>query len=424
MIKTIKVTDVARAAASLAPRRSYKSKKIIQDIIKSIQSDGDAAVRRYEKKFGNAAPRSLKVSKEEIARALSHVTVDQVKAVRLAKTRLEKTESAIMSLLKDRRVSFGKTKVAKRFVPLQSVGCYVPGGLARYPSSVVMSVVPARIAGVRRIAVVSPPGPDGKIDPLTVTTARICGATEIYKTGGAQAIAALSIGTKSIPRVDKIVGPGGQFVTHAKYVASRHTPIDMLAGPTELGILADDSADPTYVALDLISQSEHSRDTRCYLVTDSPNLAESVTEELRRLASHIQRRKIVCSSLQNNGFVAVCKSPSQATKLVDLLAPEHLQIMTKNPQRTASLIHSPGLVLLGDQSPSAASDYLLGSNHILPTECLGRTRGSLSVLDFVKLHTEVTASKAALAEISEEMRILTGAEGLSNHYEAVRGRLQ
>ena len=418
------MTDVARAAAELSPRKTFKGKKIVEKILKDVHTDGDAAVRRYEKKFGSIAPRSLKISNEEIAKALSKVSANQTRAVKLAKIRLEKTESSIMSLLKDRTVSFGGTKVTKKFVPLQSVGCYVPGGLARYPSSVVMSVVPARVAGVKRIVVVSPTDPDGKIDPLTVAAARICGATEIYKTGGAQAIAALSIGTKSIPKVDKIVGPGGQFVTHAKYVASRYTPIDMLAGPTELGILADDSADPAYVALDLISQSEHSRDTRCYLVTHSVKLAESVIAEILRLASSIQRRKIVSASLQKNGFVAVCQSPSQAAKLADLLAPEHLQIMTRNPQRTASMIHSPGLVLLGGQSPSAASDYLLGSNHILPTEYLGRTRGSLSVFDFIKIHTEVTASRVALAEISEEMQILTDAEGLPNHYEAVRGRLQ
>lgn len=429
MIRTIQVTNVARAAARLSPDTPQKDRPLVEAILRDVQKNGDAAVRKYEKRFGGTASSSspaapLRVSKDEIDDALGTVSAEEIRAVRLAKARLEKTESAVRSVLKDRSIVLDGARISKKFLPIQSVGCYVPGGLARYPSSVVMSVTPARVAGVKRIAVVSPPSPDGKIDPLTAAAASICGATEVYRAGGAQAIAALAFGTRSIPRVDKIVGPGGSFVTLAKSIASRQTPIDMLAGPTELGIIADSSANPRHVALDLVSQSEHSTDTRCYLITDSPRLAGAVRSELSRLVKSVKRQNIVRQSLKQNGFVAVCRSQSDMAELANLLAPEHLQIMAKNPQKIASKVTSPGLVLLGGQSPSSASDYLLGSNHILPTNGSGRTRGSLSVLDFVKLATEVTASRAALAKISRHLQVLASAEGLPNHYEAVRGRLQ
>jgi len=289
---------------------------------------------------------------------------------------------------------------------------------------VIMSVVPAKVAGVTRIVIVSPPNADGKIDPLTIVASDICGADEIYKVGGAQAIAALSFGTKSITSVDKIVGPGGAFVTAAKSMVSAHTSIDMLAGPTELGIVADISANPKYVALDLISQAEHSDDTFCYLITDSDKLAKSVNKNISEIIQKIKRSDHVKTSLKHNGFIAICKSKVDMIKLVNKLAPEHLEIMTCNPQTLASQITSPGLILLGSQTPSSASDYLLGSNHILPTNQFGKTRGSLSVLDFIKTNTYVTASKSALRDISTHLDVFASAEKLPNHYEAVRGRLE
>jgi histidinol dehydrogenase len=287
-----------------------------------------------------------------------------------------------------------------------------------------MSVIPAKVAGVKRIVVVSPPNSDGKIDPLTIVAADICGVTEIYKTGGAQAIAALSYGTKSISKVDKIVGPGGAFVTLAKSLVNDHTGIDMLAGPTELGIIADNSVDPEFLALDLISQAEHSGDTFCYLITNSEKIAKLVNQIVSKLLPTIQRKELVKSSLSKNGFIAVCKNSSDMVNLANSLAPEHLQIMTKNPKLISSKITTAGLVLLGNYSPSSASDYILGSNHILPTNGFGKIRGSLSVMDFIKMNTEVTASKSSLSKISKHLDTLTASEGLPNHYEAVRGRLQ
>ena len=287
-----------------------------------------------------------------------------------------------------------------------------------------MSVIPAKVAGVQRIVVVSPPNSDGKIDPLTIIAADICGANEIYKVGGAQAIAALSFGTKSIAKVDKIVGPGGAFVTTAKSMISNRTAIDMLAGPTELGVIADTSANPMYIALDIISQSEHSSDTFCFLITNSDKLANSVNQHIKELIQKIKRVDLVKSSLKQNGFIAICKDRADMIKLANELAPEHLEIMTKNPKTLASKITSSGLILIGNDTPSSASDYILGSNHILPTNGFGKTRGSLSVLDFIKIDTQVTSTKASLSKISKYLDVFTKAEGLPNHFEAVRGRLK
>jgi len=423
-MKIIQVTNVEKFVAQVLPKQPQKNKSIVESILKNVQKNGDSAIRKYEKKFSGAKITSLRLSQNEIKDAFSKVSKNKISAIQLSKSRLEKTESAVKSILKNKIIYTDGIKISKKFVPIQSVGCYIPGGLARYPSSVIMSVIPAKIAGVKRIVVVSPPNFDGKIDPLTIVAADLCGANEIYRVGGAQGIAALSFGTKSISKVDKIVGPGGAFVTIAKSMVNERTAIDMLAGPTELGIIADETANPRYIALDLISQSEHSNDTFCYLITNSEKLAKSVDKIITELSNKIKRNNFVKTSLKENGFIAICKNNSDMIKLANELAPEHLQIMTKNPNIFASKITSSGLILLGNDTPSSASDYLLGSNHILPTNRFGKTRGSLSVLDFIKIDTQLSASKSVLFKISKYMEIFTEAEGLPNHYEAVRGRIQ
>ena len=423
-MKIIQVTNVESFASKIIPKQPQKNKQIVESILKKVQKEGDLAIRKYEKKFSGATLTSLYVSKNEIKNAYTKVSKQEINAIKLAKSRLEKTESTIKSILRNKNINTDGIKISKKFVPLQSVGCYIPGGLAKYPSSVIMSVIPAKVAGVKRIVVVSPPNSDGKIDPLTIIAADICGANEIYKVGGAQAIAALSFGTKSIAKVDKIVGPGGAFVTAAKSMISDRTAIDMLAGPTELGIIADSSANPMYIALDIISQSEHSSDTFCFLITNSEKLANSVNQTIRDLIQKIKRSDFVKSSLKQNGFIAICQNRSDMIKLANELAPEHLEIMTKNPQIVASKITSSGLILLGNDTPSSASDYILGSNHILPTNGFGKTRGSLSVFDFIKIDTQVTSTRASLSKVSKYLDVFTKAEGLPNHFEAVRGRLK
>jgi histidinol dehydrogenase len=286
-----------------------------------------------------------------------------------------------------------------------------------------MSVVPAKIAGVRRIIAASPPNEKGEIDPLTLVAADICGVDDFYKTGGAQAIAAMAYGTQSIPVVDKIVGPGGAFVTLAKSLLSEVVSIDMIAGPTELGVIADGTADPELVALDIISQAEHSSDTMCCLITNSLKLKNLVQKSLEDKLRTIHRSSIVKSSLRKNGFIVICNTEQQMIDFANRLAPEHLEIITKKPRNLAMKITSSGLTLIGKNTPSSASDYLLGSNHILPTNRFGRTRGSLGVLDFMKIQTQIESSRAALKKISKYMKALTEAEGLPNHYEAVKGRL-
>ena len=423
-MKILRVTNVESFASKIIPQQSQKNKQIVESILKKVQKEGDLAIKKYEKKFSGATLTSLRVSKNEITNVYNKVSLQEITAIKLAKSRLEKTEYAIKSVLKNKIIYTDGIKISKKFVPLQSTGCYIPGGLAKYPSSVIMSVIPAKVAGVQRIVVVSPPNSDGKIDPLTIIAADICGANEIYKVGGAQAIAALSFGTKSIAKVDKIVGPGGAFVTTAKSMISNRTAIDMLAGPTELGVIADTSANPMYIALDIISQSEHSSDTFCFLITNSDKLANSVNQHIKELIQKIKRVDLVKSSLKQNGFIAICKDRADMIKLANELAPEHLEIMTKNPKTLASKITSSGLILIGNDTPSSASDYILGSNHILPTNGFGKTRGSLSVLDFIKIDTQVTSTKASLSKISKYLDVFTKAEGLPNHFEAVRGRLK
>ncbi|NDF27545.1 MAG: histidinol dehydrogenase, partial [Nitrosopumilaceae archaeon] len=339
-----------------------------------------------------------------------------------AKKRLTKTELALKNQLKKIRIVVDGTRIIKSFEPLSVVGCYVPGGLARYPSSAIMSIVPAKLAGVKTIVVVTPPNKQGKIDPLVLVAANLCGADLIFKVGGAHAIAALALGTKSIPKADKIVGPGGSFVTTAKYLVTNMTSIDMLAGPTELVVLADDSANPNLVALDLISQAEHSSDTKCILITTSQNMANEVSSEITKLLSVIPRKDLVRSSLQKNGFIAVGVM-SEAIELANKIAPEHIQVMTKNPNKIAQKIKTAGLILIGQNTPSAASDYLLGTNHILPTGQFGRSRGSLSSLDFLKIQTSVESSKPTLKKINKHLKLLTDSETLPNHYLAVKKRL-
>ena len=417
MIKILQVSNVDSFVESRRQKTSQKDRKIVQSILDDVRRNGDSAVKKYEQKFNGKKTKQLRISKQDSKNAkITKAEFDSLKlsALRLSKAQRILNKSLIQSVKKIPNVSF---------VPIPSVGCYIPGGQARYPSSAIMSVITAAEAGVKRIVVVSPPNSDGNIDPMTITVAEYAGA-EIYKVGGAQAIAALAYGTKSIQKVDKIVGPGGKFVSIAKAIVSEETSIDMIAGPTELGIIADSSADPELIAYDLVSQAEHSNDTMCFVITTSKSKAKQIQKSLEKLIPDVERSSIVKQSISKNGFIAVCKNQNDVIELANKIAPEHMELMVKDAKTLSKKITGPGLVLIGNNTPSSASDYLLGTNHILPTNGFGRTRGGLSVLDFLKLQTIVKAKKSDLTEISDNLKTLTDAEGLPNHYKAVERRLK
>ena len=417
MIKILQVSNVDSFVKSRRQKTSQKDRKIVQSILDDVRKNGDSAVKKYEQKFNGKKTKQLRISKQDSKNAMiTKAEFDSLKlsALRLSKTQRILNKSLIQSVKKIPNVSF---------VPIPSVGCYIPGGQARYPSSAIMSVITAAEAGVKRIVVVSPPDSNGNIDPMTITVAEYAGA-EIYKVGGAQAIAALAYGTKSIPKVDKIVGPGGKFVSIAKAIVSEETSIDMIAGPTELGIIVDSSTDPELVAYDLVSQAEHSNDTMCFVITTSKSKATQIQKSLEKLIPNVERSSIVKQSISKNGFIAICKNQNDVIELANKIAPEHMELIVKGAKALSKKITGPGLVLIGNNTPSSASDYLLGTNHILPTNGFGRIRGALSVLDFLKLQTVVETKKSDLSEISDNLKILTDAEGLPNHYKAVERRLK
>ena len=441
MIKILQVRNIDSFVESRRQKTSEKDRKTVQVILNDVRKNGDSAVKKYERKFNGRKTSQLRVSAKEIKEARSKISILEKSA--LGRINLF-SEQILRQYLKDwgkggkkfiikgkqtTRSDFEKSSSGatisrrKRFIPISSVGCYIPGGQARYPSSAVMSITPAKMAGVKRIVAVSPSGRDGKIDPLTIAAAKYAGATEIYKVGGAQAIGALAYGTKSIPKVDKIVGPGGKFVSIAKSLVSDQTAIDMVAGPTELGIMVDASSDPELIALDLISQAEHSKDTMCFVITKSKTMAKQIQKSLEKLIPTTERSSIIKESISKNGFIAVCKNRKEMIELANKIAPEHMELMVKNAKTLSKKITGAVLLLIGKDTPSAASDYVLGTNHILPTSGFGRTRGGLSVLDFLKIQTVVESKKLALSRLRRTLKTLTDAEDLPNHYKAVKRRL-
>jgi len=423
LIKILQVRNIDSFVESRRQKTSEKDKKTVQVILNDVRKNGDSAVKKYERKFNGRKTSQLRVSEKEIKEAQSKTRTKTRSAIRSADSALFASDVDLRRRVGGFTNQHYSWVLKQSFVPIPSVGCYIPGGQARYPSSVVMSVTTAKRAGVKRIVVVSPPGRDGKIDPLTIAAAKRCGATEIYKVGGAQAIGALAYGTKSIPKVDKIVGPGGKFVSIAKSLVSDQTAIDMVAGPTELGIMADASSDPELVALDLISQAEHSKDTMCFVITQSKTMAKQIQKSIEKLIPGTERSSIIKESISKNGFIAVCKNENEMIGLANEIAPEHMELMVKNAKTLSKKITGAGLLLIGKNTPSSASDYLLGTNHILPTNGFGRTRGGLSVLDFLKLQTAVESSLDYLNYSEYDLETLTDAEGLPNHYKATERRL-
>ena len=428
MIKTIIVKNAKSDAKNLRNSSNSISDDLIQrtkGIMEDIEKHGDSAIMDYEEKFDGVRLNSLKVTDEEMMEAYNKVTKKQIQSIKMIRNRLIKTEIALFKRLQKISFSSYGVKIQRMIQPISSVGCYIPGGKARYPSTMVMCAVPAKVAGVNRIVAISPPLKDGTIDPLTLVSAEICGVNEFYKIGGAQGIAALTFGTQSINKVNKIVGPGGIFVSIAKTLASTRVSIDMVAGPTELVIYADAKADARIIAIDMISQAEHSYDTFCGLVTTSKEVAVQVNAEIQSILNNnsISRIDIVRRSLVEKGFIAICKNEFSAIEFVNEVAPEHLEIMAKNARTISTKITSAGLILIGNFTPSSASDYCLGTNHVLPTWGFSKARSSLSVLDFIKIVNKVEATRSGLKKVESKVREIALAEGLMNHYEAVKERI-
>jgi histidinol dehydrogenase len=430
LIKIINVQDPINDANELREKSWNKdlatpTKNTIA-IIDEIKKGGDEALLRCVEKFDNAKIDSFVVTKKEIKEAYENVTSNQIDTIKYMKSKLEESEQAIKNNLKDIKVDSDNIRINKKVIPISRIGCYIPGGKARYPSTVIMCAIPAKVAGVKQIVAISPPMKNGKIDPFTLVAADICGVNEFYKIGGAHGIAALAYGTKTIKKVDKIVGPGGLYVSVAKSIISKDIAIDMLAGPTELLIYANEKDDPRIVALDLISQAEHSEDTVCGVVTNSDSTAKKIIEEIYKIINfgNIDRKDIVEKSLNKNGFIAICDKDEKVIEFINEFAPEHLEILDNNERNIIKEINNAGLILIGNYTPSSISDYCLGSNHVLPTYKFAKSRSSLSVLDFIKIVNTVEIEKQTLEKISPMLKEITLMEGLSNHYEAAYGRIQ
>jgi histidinol dehydrogenase len=426
LVRVLSIAHGSIEAASLRKSKSLsdESFKRVNLIIDDVIKRGDKAVLESTARFDGVKLRKLQVTNEEINNAYKFVTKKQLDSLKIIKKRLTLNENKLLRNLSKVVTTSNGIRLARVIKPLDSVGCYIPGGMARYPSTVIMCATPAKIAKVNRVVIACPPLKDGSIDPLTLVSADLCDVDEIYKVGGAQAVAALAYGTETISKVAKIVGPGGMYVNIAKIMVSKQVGIDMIAGPTELVIIADSTADPLIIAKDLIAQAEHSPDTLCGLVTKSKNLVKLVSKYLEDLLSdnNLPRKEIIRQSIQNNSFIALCRNHSVAISFINEIAPEHLQIICRRAKSISSRISSAGVVLEGKYTPASASDFCLGSNHVLPTMQVAKYRGGLSVLDFVKIVSHVSANKQALKSMKDSIKEVALMENLPNHYQAVEER--
>ncbi|MEM1507249.1 MAG: histidinol dehydrogenase [Candidatus Bathyarchaeia archaeon] len=398
----------------------------VEGIIEDVKRRGDSALIDLTMKFDGVklTSESIGVSREEINEAYSRVSEEQISAIKTAKDLVERFERRVLSGIGFEYKDESGLKIFRAYRAIRSVGCYVPGGGAAYPSTVIMTVVPAKVAGVPRVVVCSPPRRDGTIHPLTLVAADICGVDEFYRVGGAQAIAALAYGTETIKPVDKIVGPGSKYVLAAKSIVSRDVPIDHPAGPSEIMILADESADPYHVALDMVSQAEHGLDSVAVLVTVSAEIAEASLRSLKRLIDKLPNRNVVKGSLEKNGLILLAESMDEAIDFVNDFAPEHLEIIVRNAHEVSKRIYSAGMMLIGDMTPVSLSDYSLGTNHVLPTGGYGLVYQALSVLDFIRCVNIAECSEEAMRKLSANAIVLAEGEGLLNHALALKERMK
>ena len=395
----------------------------VSEIIYAVRMGGDEAVREYTEKFDGAVPEKTEIGREEMETALKNSSSDFVYALHKAAENIRDFHERQKQQSWFNTFENG-TMVGQRIRGLERVGVYVPGGTAAYPSSVLMNVIPAKIAGVKEIIMVTPPGKDGKPNQNILAAAAVAGVERIFLIGGAQAIAALAYGTESVPRVDKIVGPGNIFVATAKKLLFGVVDIDMVAGPSEILIVADETAEPKFLAADLMSQAEHDVLASAILLTTSQRIAEETIEELKRQMQALSRKDIIEKSLTDYGAVIVCNNLSQAIDFANELAPEHLELCVKNPVEYIGRVDNAGSVFLGNYSPESVGDYYAGPNHVLPTGGTARFFSPLSVDSFIKKSSFIYYTSSALDSAKDNIITLADAEGLTAHANAVAVRFK
>ncbi|MCA1833147.1 MAG: histidinol dehydrogenase [Actinomycetota bacterium] len=407
-------------------RQSFDEARLsVREVIGDVRRDGDAAVRALTHRFDGATIDSLRIEPDEIDEAAAACNLQLRAGIERAAERIRAYHER--QLAEERapwwRLGQDGAWVGEETRALRRVGCYVPGGRAAYPSTVLMTTIPARVAGVEEIAVCVPPGPDGRPHPATLTALSIAGVGEAYRIGGAQAIAALAYGTETISRVDKIVGPGSIWVTLAKHEVSMDVGVDGFAGPTEIVIVADDGADPRFVAADLVAQAEHDPLALCVLVTSSQSLIDAVQKEIVREAAGALRRDTVDRALSGQGYALLADDLDHALAIADAFAPEHLELVIDDPEAALARVRNAGAVFCGGLSPVALGDYVAGTNHVLPTAGTGRFASPLRVSDFVKTTAVINFGKSGIEDLAPALTAIAAEEGLAAHARAIEVRL-
>lgn len=425
-LNKINSKDVQALSAYLESREAGVDQQMnakVLDIIEQVRTRKDDALLEYTEKFDHVKLDSLIMSEEEIEAVMSKVDASLIADLKEAAENIacyhEKQLQEGYEIQKEDGVYLGQ-----RVIPLERVGVYVPGGRAAYPSTVLMNVIPAKIAGVKEIVMVTPPSADGSVDPVIAAAAHIAGVTRICKVGGAQAVAALAYGTQSIPRVDKIVGPGNAYVACAKRLVYGKVDIDMIAGPSEILVIADKGADPEYVAADMISQAEHDPMASSILITDDETLVEKVEEALQRQSDALPRQEIISQSLSNYGTVMVCDTIEECIEKANAIAPEHLELMVQDARSWLPLVRNAGSVFLGYYTCESIGDYFGGCNHVLPTNGTARFASALSCDSFIKKSSYLHYSKEALQRDGEKIMNIAHHESLDGHANAVKVRMK
>ncbi len=417
MIRIYKYNEVPNSEVFARVEPKMNVEEIVSDIIKNVRKFGDFALSDYTKKFDGVCVQNLQVTEEEIEEAFEKVDDKFIEILKHAAENITKFHT------QQKRDGFriensDGTIMGQKIIPVERAGLYVPGGTAAYPSTVLMDSIPAKIAGVSELIMVTPPDKQGKINPVILAAAKVAGVDKIFKVGGAQAIAALAYGTETIPKVDKIVGPGNAFVAEAKKQVYGVVSIDMIAGPSEILIVADEKSNPTHLAADLLSQAEHDKLASAVLVTTSMELAEKVADEIEIQLKTLPREEIARASIDNNGKIIVADDLSVAVDISNEIAPEHLELVVDNPFDYLDKIKHAGSVFMGRYCPEALGDYMAGANHTLPTSGTARFSSPLSVDDFIKKTQFTYYTKEALEAIAEDVYYFAEKEGLNAHAES------